>query len=550
MMADLKGKLEIRPAREEDVVAVRQLFIRSYGLHYRYRDFYDDIWLKKAIFSDNYLFLVAVLEGRIVGSASIYFDVGSYTDLLGEFGRLVVDPYLRHKGIGSRLMAARLQFARRRLHFGFIHGRTSHLYAQQIGAKYGFKAIGFLPQKSLFEERESIAVMAQLFRSARELRRNHPQIIPEIFPLAARALINLGLLNDLRVIEDADSYPMHEQYEVEELTETGLPYLLRIERGRLKRRQVFGNMMVSYGYFALQAREAQYLVAKRGETIVGAVGYIFDRVGQTIQIIELIDTDDAVAGFLLHELDRRVREDLAVAYVEVAVSAYWPRIQRTLDQLGFCPVAYCPAYVFRETERLDVVRMAKLYIPFDVGHVQLIPEMAEIYDLVVRGFIEKRIGIQVDDFTRSVSIFKGLTDAQLRMLSGICKVVEYPAGAVVFAQDDMNRRLFMVLSGEVDICMGAEKVVVGRVLAGDVLGEIALVEGLPHSATAVAVQDTRLITLANQDFEALIQRYPRIGMTVMRNIALSLGRKLKLVDLTMAQLYRLQPDILLEKPET
>ena len=114
--------------------------------------------------------------------------------------------------------------------------------------------------------------MGQLFRAARELRRNHPRIIPEVFPLAAKVLSNLGLPNDLLVIEDADSYPMHDEFQVEELAEPGLPYLLRIERGRLKRRQVFGNLMLSYGYFALQAREAQYLVAKQGDTIVGAIG--------------------------------------------------------------------------------------------------------------------------------------------------------------------------------------------------------------------------------------------------------------------------------------
>lgn len=529
-------EIEIRQAREEDVTAVRELFLRSYGPHYRYQEFYDDYWIKKAIFSDNYLFLVATRGERIVGSASVYFDVGSFTDLLGEFGRLVVDPEERRQGVGSRLMEARLRFARKRLYFGFIHGRTAHPYAQRIADSYGFRALGFLPMKSLFQERESIAVMGQLFRSARDLRRNHPQIIPEVFPLAARSLGNMRLPNDLMVIEDADSYPMDEPYVVSELTEPSLPYLLRIERGRLKRRQIFGNMMLSYGYFALQAREAQYLVARQNDTILGAIGYLFDKVGKNIQIIELIDVADSVGGFLLRELDRRAREELDVAYAELAVSAYWPHMQRTLDQLGFCPVAYCPAYVFRGTERLDVVRMAKLYVPFDVGRLELIPPMQEMHDLVLRGFTEKRVGIQIDDFTRTVSIFKGLTDAQLRMLSGICQVIDVPVGQVVFHQDSHGRHLYMVLNGEIEVLMGPKQVPVGRVLAGDVLGEVSLVERMPHSATAVAVQDSRLIRLASQDFETLIQRYPRIGMTVMQNIARSLGNKLKTTDLAITQL--------------
>jgi GNAT superfamily N-acetyltransferase len=530
------SEVEIRRAVDSDVEAIRQLFIFSYGRHYRYREFYDDYWLKKAIFSDNYLVLVATQGEHILGSASITFDVGNFTDLQGEFGRLVVHPNARRQGIGSHLMEARLNFARERLHFGFIHGRTVHLFAQQIAERFGFQPIGFLPQKSLFSERESIVVMGQLFRAARELRRNHPQIIPEIFPLAAKALGNNQLPNDVRVIEDALSYPMDQQYQLTELSETGIPYLLRIERGSLKRRQVFGNMMLSYGYFALQAKEAQYLVAQQDDTIVGAIGYVFDQIGKTIQIIEIIDVDNAVAGFLLRELDRRASEELDVAYVEVMVSAYWPRVQRTLDLLGFSPVAYCPSAVFRGSERLDAVRMAKLYIPFDLGSVQLIPSLQEIYDIVMRGFLDKRTGIQIDDFTRSVSIFKGLSDSQLRMLSGICKIVNFEGGEVIFSQDESNDNLYMVLNGEVEIRMGDREIPVGKVLAGDVLGEISLVEGMPHSATAVAAHDCRLIMMPGRDFEVLIQRYPRIGMTVMRNIARSLGDKLKITDLAVSQL--------------
>ncbi len=529
-------KFEIRHAVDSDVEAIRQLFIDSYGRHYRYREFYDDYWLKKAVFSDNYLVLVAVRGDRILGSASITFDVGNNTDLQGEFGRLVVHPDARRQGIGSHLMEARLQFARERLHFGFIHGRTVHLIAQLIAQRHGFRPIGFMPLKSLFSERESIVAMGQLFGNARELRRNHPQIIPEIFPLAAKSLGNNNLPNDVRVIEDALSYPMDQRYEIEELSQSGIPYLLRIERGRLKRRQVFGNMMLSYGYFALQAKEAQYLVARQGDTIVGAIGYVYDQVGKTIQIIEIIDVDNAVAGFLLRELDRRAREEMDVAYAEVTVSAYWPRVQRTLDLLGFSPVAYCPSAVFRGTERLDAVRMAKLYIPFDVGHVELIPSLQEIYDIIMRGFLDKRTGIQIDDFTRSVSIFKGLSDSQLRMLSGICKIVQYSGSDVIFTQDEINESLFMVLNGEVEVRIGERMIPVGKVLPGDVLGEISLVEGMPHSATAVSVNNTRLIAMSSRDFEVLIQRYPRIGMIVMRNIARSLGGKLKITDLAVSQL--------------
>ena len=41
------SEFKIRRAADSDVEAISQLFIDSYGRHYRYREFYDDYWLKK-----------------------------------------------------------------------------------------------------------------------------------------------------------------------------------------------------------------------------------------------------------------------------------------------------------------------------------------------------------------------------------------------------------------------------------------------------------------------------------------------------------------------
>lgn len=529
--------VEIRRARDEDVTAVKDLFITSYGHTYPYKEFYDDYWLKKTVYNDNYLFLVAEMEDRIVGTASLRFDAGDYTDLVGEFGRLVVDPDVRGHGIGTLLMDHRLAFAHQRLHLGYVEARTIHPFAQRIAIAHEFKPVGFLPLEDLFDRRESSAMLMRLFGPAHTLRRNHPHIIPEVFTLAATSLRNLELPNDLLVIEDAVSYPMQEHFEVDELSESGIPHVLRIERGRLKRRQVFGNMLLSYGMFSLQPEAVQYLVAKDGDSIVGAIGYTYDTVGKTVRILELIDLNDAVGGFLLSELDRHMRQE-GVAYAELYVSAYWPRIQRTLDQLGFSPVAYCPSYVIHGGERLDAIRMAKVYVPFDLGDIQLVPEMDEVHDIVVRGFVEKRIGINLDDIAGDIALFDGLTGTQLRRLASICSVREYAAGDVIFTQGDVDRTLYIVVSGCIDVRVGLDGRRVGQVVAGDVLGEISLVERRPHSATAVATRDGQLIVFTHRDFDALTMRYPHIGLVLMRNVACSLGNKLKTMDELMGSLGR------------
>lgn len=518
--------VHVRQVTETDLPAIRDLFYRSYGEEYPYKEFYSDEWLKRSIYRDSYLFLLAEVNGRIAGTASVYFEVGAYSDLCGEFGRLAVDPEFRDQGVGGALMRARLDFATRRLHFGLTECRTAHDYAQRISEKFGLRPIGFLPQKVLLDNRESLVMMARTFGPARELRSNNPRVIPEVFSLGQIALRNMGFHSDLIAVEDADGYPIGADFSVAELSESLLPYLLRIERGRLSRRHIFGNLQLSYGLFMLEASNSRYLVARENDRIVGAIGFTLDTIGRSIKVLELIDLRDDVAGFLLKELDTWAQKVYGAEYLEITVSAYWPDIQRTLSNLGFVPVAYCPSFVFHEVERLDTIKMAKLYVPLEIDHVALTAASREVYDLVRTGFEEKRLGISVNETTRQMAIFAGLEEGELAKIAGLCAVIAYPQGQVVLREGQTSHVFYMVMEGSIDILAPDESRILARIHAGDFLGEISLVSQQPHMATAVTHTACKLVALQRDDFENLINRYPRIGLKVMRNIAINVGQKL------------------------
>lgn len=527
----MTSPITVRAVQEKDLPAVRDLFYRSYGEDYPYKEFYSDEWLKRSIYQDSYLFLLAERDKHIVGTASVYFEVGAYSDLCGEFGRLAVHPDFRGQGVGSALMEARLAFARRRLHFGLTECRTAHPFAQRISEKFDLRPIGFLPQKVLLNKRESLVMMAHLFGPSHELRRNHPRVIPEVFLLGQQALENLGMRNDLIAVDDADGYPIGTGFQVEELTESLLPYLLRIERGRLSRRQVFGNLQLSYGLFMLESRNSRYLVAREDDRIVGAIGFTFDHIGRSIKVVELIDLRDDIAGFLLKELDAWAKAIYKAEYIEITVSAYWPNIQRTLSNLGFVPVAYCPSFVFHEVERLDTIKMAKLYVPLDIDQADLTAASQEIFELVRQGFEEKRIGISISQTTGNMAIFDGLEEGELTKIAGLCRVVSFSRGDIILQAGDVGDTFYMVMSGSLNIYAPDSSRPIGQVQRGDFLGEISLVSQQSFTATAVAATDVQLVALKNEDFNRLIDHYPRIGMQVMRNIAISVGEKLRLLNM-------------------
>src|SRR5208337_2637486 len=166
------------------------------------------------------------------------------------------------------------------------------------------------------------------------LRKNHPRVIPEVHALSHLALDNCALRPDAVVDEDAVAYPSGGSFEFEELTADGYAALLRIERGRVRHREIFGPARLHYGIFKLHARRSRYLIAREDGRIAGAVGFTLDPVDKAVRIFELIALHDEVIRFLLSDLEQACREKWD-CLIEVDVSANAPRMQRTLIELGF-----------------------------------------------------------------------------------------------------------------------------------------------------------------------------------------------------------------------
>ncbi len=520
--------IRVREAREEDVGQIREIFLAVYGTDYPHRELYDELWLKRSVFTDDALILVAedTEAGRVVGTASVLFDFGAHSDLVGEFGRLAVHPDYRRMQVGKLLMDKRLEAIKNRLHVGLVVARTVHPYAQRISLAQGFIATGFLPLKHFFRHRESFALLARYFAEALTLRRNNPRIIPEVYALANLVMSQPPFTPDFIVDEDSASYPAGGDCRLEQLQAEGYPALLRIERGRVRNREIFGPMRLDYGFFKLQARQTNYFLARSGSQIVGAVGYTMDPVEHIVRVFELIALADDVVRFLLSELERKCREEMGIEYIEIDVSAYAPRMQRTLLELNFLPVAYVPAMVFYQVERLDIVKMVRLNKLQELGPLGLTEPVQAVADVVMRGFSTCVIAPRMAQAIKEVPLFRGMNTEQATRLAGVCTVRSLGAGARLFSGHDPGDRLYLMLQGQVTISSGSSSRVIGTVHTGETCGEVSLLSARHHSATAMAVNDIEVAELHRRDLEDLIRRRPDIGLIIYRNLAVGLGDKL------------------------
>ncbi|MEQ9411716.1 MAG: GNAT family N-acetyltransferase [Fuerstiella sp.] len=531
--------LEVREATAADVMGIRDVFMTSYGEEYPYHEFLEPEALTRLVYSENSILLVAIDSDsrRVLGTASVVMNIGAFGDLTAEFGRLAVHPDARGQGAGTLLMKERLCRARDRIHVGIVENRIVHSYSQKISRRHGFVPVGFLPWKLRFIHRESVALYLQHFGDALRLRRNNPRIIPEVHPLAEFSLKNCGQEADAVVRDHAASYPHEEDFELQEMTTDGFSSLLRIQRGRIHRREVFGPVRLHYGLFQLQARQCNYLIARRDGRIAGGLGFLVDHVEKSVRVFELLSVDDRPIHFLISNLVRLCRQEWGIEYIEVDVSAYAPRMQQTFLECGFLPSGYLPAWVFHNVERLDVVRMSRLLIPPDIPDPDVIDEATPLTNYVLKQFRRQGVIPEVADAIGEIDFFEDMTHEQAVCVAEICTTQSYQAGQFLFAVGDDPSELFLVLQGQVRLLSGDQGTGPCELIERDLIGETSIVSPRPHTLAAVAETPSLCAVIPRDDFQKLIRRRTDIAVLLYRNLARSLASKLRRSNLREAELY-------------
>jgi hypothetical protein len=425
-------------------------------------------------------------------------------------------------------MQARLERVKDRLHIGLTEARTSHPYSLKIAEAQQFAVVGFMPLKMRLAQRESLVHLVRYFGNALELRKNHPRIIPEVHALAHLALEHCSLVPDAIVDEESPPYASGADCTIEEMTAEGYAPLLRIERGRVRRREIFGPLRLHYGYFKLQVRNSRYLLAREHGQIAGAVGFTLDPVERVVRIFELIALHDHVIRPLLSSLERQCREEWGMEYIEVDVSAHAPRMQRTLLELQFIPAAYVPALVFHEVERLDVVKMVRLLVDQDPGMPGAEgPRARAVAETVLQKLAGRAILPRIAQAVRELPLFSGLEPEQVHRLAGVCSVTPFAPGEVIFRAGTVGQEMYILLQGEGTISLEGSPSVVGVVQAGECLSEISLLTRQPHSATATARTPVEAACLGHKELTELTRLRPDIALLMYRNLALGLAQKLQ-----------------------
>ncbi len=107
------------------------------------------------------------------------------------------------------------------------------------------------------------------------------------------------------------------------------------------------------------------------------------------------------------------------------------------------------------------------------------------------------------DLLAHIPLFKGLSSEDRAALAALLRVQKVKAGEVLFRKGSEGTTLYIIQSGAVKIVLPSrlgDEMIVTIFSAGDFFGEMALLDGMPRSADAVAVDPSRLLLLNRADF--------------------------------------------------
>jgi CRP/FNR family transcriptional regulator, cyclic AMP receptor protein len=133
---------------------------------------------------------------------------------------------------------------------------------------------------------------------------------------------------------------------------------------------------------------------------------------------------------------------------------------------------------------------------------------------------------------RNVPIFQLLDNDELAELAAHIDEATFNANHVIFKAGDPGGNMHIVLTGKVETFViddDGERVVLSNVEAGEMFGELSLLDSEPRSASAVALMPTRTFIIDRDDLQRLFSKKPAAALDILR----ILGQRIRKTDVLL-----------------
>ena len=141
------------------------------------------------------------------------------------------------------------------------------------------------------------------------------------------------------------------------------------------------------------------------------------------------------------------------------------------------------------------------------------------------------------DLILTLPLFDAFKSDELDILARHMNFAEILRGEHLFVEGDKGDYMCFVVRGLLDVLKktaSGDYRVVARLGKGNTIGEMSIVDKSPRSATVVARQPSVVIILTKKGFDMLTDRYPAVGVTLMKKIMRLLSLNMRLTTSKLA----------------
>ena len=131
---------------------------------------------------------------------------------------------------------------------------------------------------------------------------------------------------------------------------------------------------------------------------------------------------------------------------------------------------------------------------------------------------------------KKIALFKDLTNDELKKVSKLFKEKSFRKGAVIWEEGSPEQGLHIIDAGKVSISRKTKdnnKQVLAILKKDGFIGELSLLDGRSHSASAEALMKTNLLIIRKADFDKLLNKNPQIAYKIVRDMAIEISHILR-----------------------
>jgi len=519
----------IRQATPNDAPQWFALVKAALGDEHPAKQVYDPAWISAQLdpASGNHTY-VAEVDGVLTASLTFLGAAANNYNPVANLGRNLFRPESFADGSAPALVHQLVEMAANanQMLVMRVLGRDN---AQQILLeKLGFACVGFQPFKHMMSAREGTLFYVKPAQSALATRLPISESLTQLGELATAALANLQITNPMSVRDGVTGYPLQTEITFTDATFDDFELWRMQAETANPAKEVSGTFNLGHGFMRLPVETPpKAILGQRNGTVVAGLSLYVDEVDRCVRIVDSFATDDLSMGALLHQAVKLAQGTLSAVYVELDILITAPRLLKSAEQLGFVPVGFFPAFYVKDGGCTDVVKMVKLNLSYAPESSAFTAMAKAIVDIVDHNLQDQKMGVAIINLFRTLPIFEGLGDGELRKMARLFTQKLYRPGEKVFNKGDSGNEAYVIMRGQVDICLEEGGKPIASIGNGQIFGELAFLDGAVRNALALASQASILLVVQRSAFNELVQREPHLGMVVMKNVAMDLSNKLR-----------------------